>query len=1311
MENINEAKSYKPFYFYHMTDKNNKVDKLGLISPEYMYQHNMDKELQLSYDKYRDRLVNGWGVYPGRDPGSLTNEEIYNGLKQFRGTKHGGTGNDEIYFFRYPPYRDLHPQIRSLLNDRVYYRIDINNPALKPYIKIIHWGWKDSHSANDELKRSWYEKVSVDEYFDQFDSKKQPLFSTLWHIKIVTTKGYIPAKFVERIETPNAREDVKRLEGEIVQGSTYNNLYILDINRSKIESVKYLKSKHSKYTKYIDNYNGEIIIDRDKDIIVGQVFVGKSGKDKGFITGLWVRDSYRRRGLGKKLLEDAIKKYNGIDLTVSKDNDAAINLYKTYGFANIKYNNDEYYWMKLKSKISEDDVLDEAWSNESYTPNTDYIESLEENLLINKKDIYYNIDKLEAGINKVLYITGFSGSGKSTLRRDILSKYPNTIGISLDHITFTIIKNNMKDVPNKWDLSIPNIELKSKIGPIVYEYLTKIDKSWIGQADIVEDPFNAETGRRVIRDFLNWLESKVVIQSQYKNNIFVVEGTQIYLSDNLDYFKGKSIIIKGTSASTSFMRRAKREWQYVDSWDRMKKIILSKIPIYFSDNKRIEYLKDVMNESSTNLLEESSYPDNIPDDIVTLSKELNSYDYGYIVNGKLADSSDDFFNDYRSLSISEFEKYKVGVCWDYVHYEANWFKSHRYKYETFYIQVQDEDGDCPSHTYLVFYLPGSNKPYYFEVSWKKYRGIEQFSSISKLHDTIKKRHIEDAESKCDPKTYINAKYDAASKSLEHIGCGEFMVKASNGRVRLSESINVKLPGSDIYYNSEYLEERYIGKMNDIYYNKDKFDSGEINLCFITGHSGSGKSTMARSMKKDNIEVYELDDVVYNKESFTMENLKEYGDLIYSFFNGPGKKYYFTKEDVDFGRARSIEAYDEKLIKDFIKYTITYAKSHKNNKFVVEGLWLLDFIEPELLKDYAVYIKGTSLLRSTIRAANRDSDYEKENGNSKLMGWIGRVRRITSFADCEKNLRKYQTYFSKLSCNESSIKRSEVNTSDFGLPDLRKYPMPDKDHVLSAIKFFNYVSPANEKELAKNIKKKMKQYNISPDRVGKKNRLRKYLTEDTDIVQELCFDSLDYTPILVFDIGDVLVYYKKKMIDAICSNKAIKYGEELWDYIIDTFNKNSKYLDCCSYNDYVKYMTNNAPTHLKQYITTALSIDINNETKFDYTDSLLRNLKSNGYPIYYLSNWSKWSRDALIKNGTFDFLKYFDGGIFSCDCGISKPDERIYKKLFEKYNLNPGHTIFFDDRYENISAAINCGMNGILFNHEYTTQWIKDYFLK
>ena len=81
------------------------------------------------------------------------------------------------------------------------------------------------------------------------------------------------------------------------------------------------------------------------------------------------------------------------------------------------------------------------------------------------------------------------------------------------------------------------------------------------------------------------------------------------------------------------------------------------------------------------------------------------------------------------------------------------------------------------------------------------------------------------------------------------------------------------------------------------------------------------------------------------------------------------------------------------------------------------------------------------------------------------------------------------------CNEDYIdemKRSELPDSVFGIPEERKYPMPDKKHVYSAIKLFGHVEPKYEKTLASNIKKRMKQYGISKDEVGNKNKLKKYL---------------------------------------------------------------------------------------------------------------------------------------------------------------------------------------------------------------------------
>ena len=77
--------------------------------------------------------------------------------------------------------------------------------------------------------------------------------------------------------------------------------------------------------------------------------------------------------------------------------------------------------------------------------------------------------------------------------------------------------------------------------------------------------------------------------------------------------------------------------------------------------------------------------------------------------------------------------------------------------------------------------------------------------------------------------------------------------------------------------------------------------------------------------------------------------------------------------------------------------------------------------------------------------------------------------------------------------ESAVmKRSKLPDDVFGIPELRKYPMPTRKYTISAIKLFNHVSPKYEEELAKNIIKNMKKYKISKDIIGEKNRLNKYI---------------------------------------------------------------------------------------------------------------------------------------------------------------------------------------------------------------------------
>ena len=57
----------------------------------------------------------------------------------------------------------------------------------------------------------------------------------------------------------------------------------------------------------------------------------------------------------------------------------------------------------------------------------------------------------------------------------------------------------------------------------------------------------------------------------------------------------------------------------------------------------------------------------------------------------------------------------------------------------------------------------------------------------------------------------------------------------------------------------------------------------------------------------------------------------------------------------------------------------------------------------------------------------------------------------------------------------------------------------------------------------------------------------------------------------------------------------------------------------------------------------------------------------------------------------------DGAIFSYEVEAVKPEQEIYKALFQKYSLDPTECVFLDDNRANIIAANQLGMATILFH--------------
>lgn len=178
--------------------------------------------------------------------------------------------------------------------------------------------------------------------------------------------------------------------------------------------------------------------------------------------------------------------------------------------------------------------------------------------------------------------------------------------------------------------------------------------------------------------------------------------------------------------------------------------------------------------------------------------------------------------------------------------------------------------------------------------------------------------------------------------------------------------------------------------------------------------------------------------------------------------------------------------------------------------------------------------------------------------------------------------------------------------------------------------------------------------------------------------------------IIFDVGDVLLEYRwKDMLKdyGLPDDEAYKVGklmfnDNLWhefdlanmthDEIVGQYLKN--------YPDYAEVM--------QWFMTHGELMHVKREDVWEKAQKL----KEKGYGIYILSNYSQ----ELFEKHTKDapFISIADGVVVSYQIHITKPDEKIYQYLLDKYNLKAEECIFFDDRKENTEAARKLGIEAV-----------------
>ena len=181
---------------------------------------------------------------------------------------------------------------------------------------------------------------------------------------------------------------------------------------------------------------------------------------------------------------------------------------------------------------------------------------------------------------------------------------------------------------------------------------------------------------------------------------------------------------------------------------------------------------------------------------------------------------------------------------------------------------------------------------------------------------------------------------------------------------------------------------------------------------------------------------------------------------------------------------------------------------------------------------------------------------------------------------------------------------------------------------------------------------------------------------------------------VFDIGRVMTgfewndyvgrLFKDETVRSVVT--AATFGNPLWQEM----DRGVMQTD-----EIFKGMLDNAPDYEAEIREALDRVDECVERKA-YAIPWIEELKAQGYRVLFLSNYSEYVMSKSVH--AFDFLEHMDGGVFSCDAKYIKPNEEIYRCLFDKYEIVPAECVFIDDSPANIETAQRLGMKGIVFEN-------------
>lgn len=181
--------------------------------------------------------------------------------------------------------------------------------------------------------------------------------------------------------------------------------------------------------------------------------------------------------------------------------------------------------------------------------------------------------------------------------------------------------------------------------------------------------------------------------------------------------------------------------------------------------------------------------------------------------------------------------------------------------------------------------------------------------------------------------------------------------------------------------------------------------------------------------------------------------------------------------------------------------------------------------------------------------------------------------------------------------------------------------------------------------------------------------------------------------IIFDFGGVLIDWNPRHLYSKVFSE--KDAMELFLREVCTQEWNEKQDGGRPFSEGIKELTEKHPAHIKEIAMFYDRWDEMVGGEIKGTPEILYELKSLGFSLYGLTNWSGEKFPRM--RGRFPFLNELNGIIVSGDEKLLKPDPAFFKLLTDRYPVIPEESLFIDDNPVNVEAAKNLGYKVIRFH--------------